>query len=53
MSNKKVVYPVSLDPELKDAFLASAKANDENGSKLVRDFMRDYLKKKGQKNILF
>jgi len=39
---------VRVDAHLVDAFLAVAAANDRTASQLVRDFMREYVRKNGQ-----
>ena len=38
-------------PELKKAFEAAAKSNDRTSSQLVRDFMREYVKKNAQGSL--
>lgn len=39
---------VRVDAHLVDAFFAVAAANDRTASQLVRDFMREYVRKNGQ-----
>ncbi|MEO0822215.1 MAG: plasmid-related protein [Pseudomonadota bacterium] len=37
-----------VDDELRQAFLAACRAQDRTGSQVLRDFMRDYVRKHGQ-----
>ena len=39
---KEAVFTMKLEPELRDAFMAAAKAADRPASQIVREFMRDY-----------
>jgi len=41
---KQAVFTMKLEPELRDAFMAAAKADDRPASQIVRAFMRDYVK---------
>ncbi len=41
--SKNAIFTMKLDPELRDNFMAAAKAADCPASQLVRDFMRDYV----------
>jgi predicted transcriptional regulator len=41
---KEAVFTMKLEPELRDAFAAAAKAADRPASQIVREFMRDYVK---------
>jgi predicted transcriptional regulator len=43
---KEAVFTVKLESELRDAFLAEAEATHRPASQLVRDFMRDFVKRK-------
>lgn len=45
---KDAVFTVKLDAELHDAFMAEASATDRPASQLVRDFMREYVKRRHQ-----
>lgn len=45
---KDKVLTVATDPDLYEAFKKTAKDNDRTMTVLVRDFMRDYVKKNGQ-----
>lgn len=45
-------FTFRIPPELKQAFEAVAKANDRSGSQLLRDFIRDYVKKNAQGDLL-
>ena len=40
---KEAVFTMKLEPELRDAFMAAAKAADRPASQIVREFMRDYV----------
>jgi len=42
---------VRVETHLVDAFLAAAAANDRTASQLVRDFMREYVRKHGQTDL--
>lgn len=50
MTNK-TVYPLRVDSDLKRAFISSAKDNDRSGAQLIRDFMRDYIRRNNQKSL--
>lgn len=41
-------FTCRVDEELKTAFLDAAKANDRPASVLIRDFMRDYVRRAEQ-----
>ena len=43
---------IRIDQELKAAFVATAKSQDRTASQVLRDFMRDYVKKNGQADLL-
>ena len=45
---KEAVFTLKLEPELRDAFMAAAKAADRPASQLVREFMRDYVQQDGE-----
>jgi predicted transcriptional regulator len=52
MTNKKeIAFTIRVEPDLKDAFVSAAKSQDRTASQLVRDYMRDYVKKHGQRDI--
>ncbi|MDN5928170.1 MAG: antitoxin of toxin-antitoxin stability system [Hyphomicrobiales bacterium] len=40
---KEAVFTMKLDHELRDAFMAAAKAADRPASQIMREFMRDYV----------
>ncbi|SFT66524.1 antitoxin of toxin-antitoxin stability system [Mesorhizobium sp. YR577] len=40
---KEAVFTMKLEPELRDAFMAAAKAEDRPASQIVREFMRDFV----------
>jgi predicted transcriptional regulator len=42
---KEAVFTVKLESELRDAFMAEAAANHVPASQLVREFMRDFVKR--------
>ncbi len=48
----EVTYQIRVNEELKNAFIESAKAKDRTAAQLLRDFMRDYVKKNGQGELL-
>ena len=50
---EKTVFNIKVEQDLKDRFLAVAKANDENGSQLIRKFIKDYLIKNSQTKFNF
>lgn len=41
-------FTCRVDDDLKQAFLQAAKANDRSASVLIRDFMRDYVRRSVQ-----
>jgi predicted transcriptional regulator len=48
MSNKadqKIPFTIRVEPTLRKAFLVAAQQHDRSGSVLIRDFMRDFLKR--------
>lgn len=44
---------INLPKEMKERFIAVAKANDTDSSKLIRQFIKDYLTKNSQTTIDF
>lgn len=50
-TKKEVVFAVRIDPDLRDAFIAFAQGQDRTASQLIRDFMREYVKKHGQREL--
>lgn len=42
---KEAVFTMKLEPELRDAFVAEAAALDRSASQVVRELMRDFVKK--------
>ncbi len=46
-----VTYPVRVSPDLRKAFTEACDANDSNGSREIREFMRKYISKYGQKDL--
>ncbi|RJG43140.1 antitoxin of toxin-antitoxin stability system [Mesorhizobium sp. DCY119] len=40
---KEAVFTMKLESELRDAFMAAAKAEDRPASQIVREFMRDFV----------
>lgn len=51
MSKEKVTMQIRVEKDLRSAFLACAQGNDRPGSQLLRDFMRDYVKKNRQREL--
>jgi predicted transcriptional regulator len=43
---KEAVFTMKLEPELRDAFMADAEEVDRPASQIVRELMRDYLRKR-------
>lgn len=50
-STKEIAFTLRIDPDLKNAFIASAKGQDRTASQLIRDYMREYVKKHGQRDL--
>ncbi len=48
---KTTTLLLKLDADLKKSFQASTKAHDRSMSNVLRDFMRDYVKKHGQGDL--
>jgi len=42
---KEAVFTLKLEADLRDAFMAEAEASHRPASQIVRDFMRDFVKK--------
>jgi predicted transcriptional regulator len=42
---KEAMFTLKLEPELRDAFMAEAAAADRPASQLVREFMRDFVRR--------
>jgi predicted transcriptional regulator len=42
---KEAVFTLKLEPELRDAFMAAAKAADRPASQLVREMMREFVER--------
>lgn len=42
---KEAMFTLKLEPELRDQFMAEAEALDRPASQLVREFMRDFVKR--------
>ena len=45
---KEAVFTMKLEPELRDAFAAEAAAMDRPASQIVRELMRDFVKKQSE-----
>lgn len=43
---KEAVFTMKLEPELRDAFMAEATAEDRPASQIVREFMRDFVQER-------
>ena len=52
MEEKTSRYELQLPEYLKKNFQAVAKQNDRNPSQLIREFMKDYIKKHSQGDLL-
>lgn len=50
-SGNDIAFTIRVNRELKDAFVETANRLDRPASLLIRDFMRDYLKKNGQRDL--
>lgn len=42
---KEAVFTMKLEPELRDEFMAEAEAADRPASQILRELMRDYIKR--------
>lgn len=52
MTNQKETgFTLRIEQGLKDEFVAAAKSQDRTASQVLRDFMRDYVKKNGQTDL--
>lgn len=51
-SEQTVVVNHRVPPELKRAFDAACRANDQTASQVIRALMRDYVKKNAQGSLL-
>lgn len=45
---KVAVFTVKLEPELRDAFMAEAEANQRSASQVMRNLMRDFIEHQRQ-----
>ena len=52
MDDEKTTMTFRLDKSLRDAYDRAAKANDRTGAQLLRDFMRDYVRRHAQGDLL-
>lgn len=52
-TKKNVLLNIKIEEDLKKRFIAVAKNNDENGSMLIRKFIKDYLIKNSQSKMNF
>ena len=43
---KEAVFTIKLEPELRDAFMADAAELDRPASQIMRELMKDYLRKR-------
>jgi len=48
---KESGFTLRVDMQLKNAFVVTAKSQDRTASQVLRDFMRDYVKKNGQADL--
>jgi hypothetical protein len=53
METKKntTTFTIRVDKSIKDRFLKISKLNEENGSQLLRKFMKEYLTKNSQSTL--
>jgi len=51
MEQKEKRLNVRAEAHLIDAFVAACAANDRTASQLIRDYMREYVKKYGQTDL--
>lgn len=49
---KTVTYQIRLPESLRDAFVKAAKDSDNDGAKLIREFMRKYVRTHSQGDLL-
>ena len=52
MSDEKTTMTFRVEKSLRDAYDRAAKDNDRTGSQLLRDFMREYVKRHAQGDLL-
>jgi len=52
MEKKLVLFNIKLEKDLRDAFVATCSEQDSTAAQEVRKFMRDYVKKHGQKKLV-
>lgn len=45
---KEAVFTLKLEPELRDRFMAAAEATHRPASQLVREFMRDFIRRQDE-----
>lgn len=50
---KKAQMLIKMDADLKEAFIKTCKDMDSTASREIRDFMRKYIAKNGQKKLDF
>lgn len=51
-NSETVGYTIRVKKELKDTFVKCCQNQDTDSSKEIRAFMRSYIKKNGQKQLL-
>jgi predicted transcriptional regulator len=49
---EKTIMTFRVEKALREAFDVAARGNDRTGSQLLRDFMRDYVKRNAQGDLL-
>lgn len=52
MSDEKTTMTFRVEKSLREAYDRATKANDRTGAQLLRDFMRDYVKRHAQGDLL-
>lgn len=50
---KEAVFTIKLEPELRDAFMADAAELDRPASQIMRELMKDYLRKREEEKSAY
>ena len=51
--SKEAVFTIKLEPELRDAFMADAAELDRPASQIMRELMKDYLRKREEEKSAY
>jgi uncharacterized protein (DUF4415 family) len=51
--DNRTMMNVKLDKDLRDAFVETCKGQDTTAAQVLRHYMRDYVRKYGQKKLEF